>query len=47
MRQKIVNFVGKNNLLKLHALFSQRFHELHHIGKSHVAIVIALNQQHG
>ena len=47
MRQEIVHLIGENDLLKLHALFAQRFHQLHHVSEGHVAVIVALNQQHG
>ena len=33
VRQEIVNLVGKNDLLKVHVLFPQRFNKLNHVGE--------------
>ncbi len=44
MQQKIVDLVGENELLKLNALFLQRFGKSYGLFKRHIAIVVPLNQ---
>ena len=43
MAQEIVDFIGKDELLKFHALLAQSRHQLHHFSERHVTIVVTLD----
>ena len=45
--QETVDFVGKDELLKIDALFTQSFDERDSLVEGNVAIVIAVDQQNG
>src|SRR5580692_11055910 len=47
MQEKVMNLVGKNQLLELHILFSQRLNEIDGFRERNVAVVVALDQQYG
>src|SRR6476646_411185 len=45
MHKKVMNFIGKNQLLERDALLAQRLGEIDRFRKWHVAIVVALDQE--
>jgi hypothetical protein len=45
--QKIVDLVGKNELIEFHALFAEGVHERDGFAEGHVAVIVAVNQQNG
>lgn len=46
MEQKVVNFVGENELLDVHAARPQPGDQVHGLCEIHVAIVVAMNEEH-
>src|SRR4029077_5181419 len=46
VQQKIVDFVGKDELFEGDALFAESFGEVNHLCKRNVAIIVALNQEY-
>ena len=47
MQQKVVYFIRKNDLLKGYVSLAQSHGQIHRLGERDVAIIIAVNQQHG
>src|SRR6476646_5842319 len=45
MHEKVVDFIGKNQLLKRDALLAERLGEIDRFRKWNIAIVVALNQE--
>jgi len=41
-QQKIMNFVGENQLLEFDFLASKRFDQLHGFSERHVAVVVSM-----
>src|SRR6266567_4328189 len=44
--QEAVNLVRDDELLEVHALLSQRAHQLHGLSEIHVAVVVSVDQKH-
>src|SRR5581483_9974410 len=45
--QEVVDFVGKNDLLKRHAPGPQPLGQVHRLAEGDVAVVVALDEEHG
>lgn len=45
MEQKVVNFVGENELFDVHAARPQAGDQVHGLREIHVAIVVAMNEK--
>src|SRR5215467_6226376 len=46
MQEKVVDLVGKNQLLDAHSALPQSRNQVHSLGEIHVSVVIAVNEQH-
>src|SRR5690242_2111580 len=46
MQQEVMNFVGENELLEMDPLLAQRPRKFYRLREIHIAVVVAVNQQH-
>jgi hypothetical protein len=46
VRQKIVDLVGKDQLLQQHLLLAQVLHQVNALVERHITVVVAMNDQH-
>src|SRR4030095_4205150 len=44
--KEVVHFIWEDQLLKLDVVFSELAHQIHRLTERHVAVVVAVNQQH-
>ena len=47
MQEKVVNFVGKDELLDMHVLFAQHSGQFRRLRKLHVAVIVAVDRSTG